>query len=44
MTVSASDIKKLREETQAGMLDCKKALTETKGDYKEAVEYLRKKD
>ncbi|USO02271.1 MAG: elongation factor Ts [Alphaproteobacteria bacterium] len=43
MKVSASDIKKLRDETQAGMLDCKKALTESNGDYKAAVEYLRKK-
>ena len=43
MTVTASDIKKLREETQAGMMDCKKALTETNGDYKAAVDYLRKK-
>lgn len=42
MAVSASDIKKLREETQAGMLDCKKALEET-GSYKEAVDFLRKK-
>lgn len=43
MGVTAEDIKRLREETQAGMLDCKKALAETNGDYKAAVDYLRKK-
>ena len=41
--ISAADIKKLRESTGAGMLDCKKALEETKGNYDEAVDWLRKK-
>lgn len=43
MAVSASDVKDLREKTGAGMMDCKKALTETGGDLEGAVEYLRKK-
>ena len=38
---TAADIKKLRELTAAGMLDCKKALDETDGDFEKAVEYLR---
>jgi elongation factor Ts len=38
---TAADIKKLRELTAAGMLDCKKALEETDGDFDKAVEYLR---
>jgi elongation factor Ts len=41
--VNAAMIKELRERTQAGMLDCKTALTETDGDMDKAVEYLRKK-
>jgi len=36
MSMTASDIKKLREETGAGVMDCKAALTEAKGDYKQA--------
>ena len=40
---TAADIKKLRELTAAGMLDCKKALEETDGDFEKAVEYLRVK-
>ena len=40
---SASDVKALREKTGAGMLDCKKALDETKGDMDAAVDYLREK-
>jgi elongation factor Ts len=36
-------IKELRDKTQAGMMDCKKALTETDGDMEKAVEFLRKK-
>lgn len=40
---SASDIKSLREKTGAGMLDCKKALEEAKGDMDAAVDYLREK-
>ena len=37
------NIKKLREQTGAGMMDCKKALVENKGDYESAVDWLRKK-
>ena len=40
---SASDVKNLREKTGAGMLDCKKALEETKGDIEKAVDWLREK-
>jgi elongation factor Ts len=43
MEISASTVKELRERTGAGMMDCKKALTETKGNLDEAIEYLRKK-
>ncbi|XP_058213781.1 polyprotein of EF-Ts, chloroplastic isoform X2 [Rhododendron vialii] len=42
-TVSAALVKQLREETGAGMMDCKKALSETEGDLGKAQEYLRKK-
>lgn len=41
MAVTAADVKKLREMTGAGMMDCKKALTETDGDMDKAVEWLR---
>ena len=43
MSVSAAEVKKLRDKTGAGMMDCKKALMETKGDIEKAVENLRKK-
>lgn len=43
MSISAADVKKLRDMTGAGMMDCKKALTETDGDFEAAVETLRKK-
>jgi len=43
MNISASMVKDLREKTGAGMMDCKKALTETSGDFEKAVDYLRKK-
>ena len=43
MSVSAAMVRDLREKTSAGMLDCKKALEETKGDFEAAVEWLRKK-
>lgn len=43
MEISASLVKDLREKTGAGMMDCKKALTEASGDFEKAVEYLRKK-
>ena len=40
---SAADVKRLREQTGAGMLDCKNALVENDGDFDKAVEYLRVK-
>ena len=43
MAFTAQDVKKLREMTNCGMMDCKKALTETDGDMDKAVEYLREK-
>lgn len=43
MTITANLVKELREKTSAGMLDCKKALEETKGDFDKAVEWLRTK-
>ena len=43
MAVTAAMVKELRERTQAGMMDCKKALTETDGDMEKAIEYLREK-
>jgi elongation factor Ts len=43
MSISASLVKELREKTGAGMMDCKKALTETNGDMEKAIEYLREK-
>ncbi|KAF9662550.1 hypothetical protein SADUNF_Sadunf18G0065800 [Salix dunnii] len=43
VVVSAALVKQLREETGAGMMDCKKALSETEGDLEKAQEYLRKK-
>ncbi len=41
--ISAALVKELRDKTGAGMMDCKKALTETDGDVEEAVDWLRKK-
>ncbi len=41
--ISAADVKKLRDMTGAGMMDCKKALTEAEGDFDKAIEFLRKK-
>ena len=41
--ISAKDVKSLRDQTGAGMMDCKKALTEANGDLQAAIEYLRKK-
>ncbi len=43
MAISASDVKALRDKTGAGMMDCKKALTEANGDIEKAIEILRKK-
>ena len=41
--ISAADVKKLREATGAGMMDCKKALLEASGDFDQAIDVLRKK-
>ncbi len=41
--ISAQDVNKLRQMTGAGMMDCKKALTEANGDFEQAIEILRKK-
>src|SRR3954466_1791412 len=41
-TISAQDINKLRQMTGAGMLDCRKALTESNGDFEGAIDWLRK--
>jgi len=43
MTISAADVNKLRQQTGAGMMDCKKALTEANGDFEAAIDILRKK-
>lgn len=43
MKISAKDVKALRDQTGAGMMDCKKALVEANGDINAAIEYLRKK-
>jgi elongation factor Ts len=43
MTISASLVKELRDKTGAGMMDCKAALTEVKGDIEAAIDWLRKK-
>jgi elongation factor Ts len=43
MAVTAQMVKELREKTGAGMMDCKKALTETNGDMDKAIDYLREK-
>lgn len=43
MSISASMVKELREKTNAGMMDCKKALEESKGDFDAAIEWLRVK-
>lgn len=42
MNITAADVNKLRQLTGAGMMDCKKALTEAEGDFEKAVEVLRK--
>ncbi|MEM9991133.1 MAG: translation elongation factor Ts [Bacteroidota bacterium] len=41
--ITAADVKKLRDTTGAGMMDCKKALAEADGDFDKAIDYLRKK-
>jgi len=43
MSISANLVKELRERTGAGMMDCKKALTETRGDLEKAADYLRER-
>ena len=43
MSINASDVKALREKTGAGMMNCKKALSECGGDVEKAIEFLRKK-
>ncbi|NBU36598.1 MAG: translation elongation factor Ts, partial [Bacteroidetes bacterium] len=42
MAISAQDVNKLRQMTGAGMMDCKKALTESNGDFEGAIDILRK--
>jgi elongation factor Ts len=43
MSITAAEVNKLRQHTGAGMMDCKKALTEANGDFEAAIEILRKK-
>ena len=43
MAITASMVKDLREKTGAGMMDCKKALVATDGDFEKAVDFLREK-
>ena len=43
MAITAQDVNKLRQMTGAGMMDCKKALTEANGDFEQAIDILRKK-
>ncbi|MBS1687244.1 MAG: elongation factor Ts [Bacteroidetes bacterium] len=43
VTISAADVNKLRQQTGAGMMDCRKALMESGGDFENAIDYLRKK-
>ncbi len=43
MAITAAEVNKLRQQTGAGMMDCKKALEESNGDFEQAVDYLRKK-
>ena len=43
MAFTAADVKKLREMTNVGMMDCKKALSENDGDMDKAIEWLREK-
>jgi len=42
MSITAADVNKLRQMTGAGMMDCKKALTEAEGDFEAAIDVLRK--
>jgi len=43
VTISAADVNTLRQQTGAGMMDCRKALIESNGDFENAIDYLRKK-
>ena len=43
ITITPADINRLRQQTGAGMMDCRKALTESNGDFEAAIDYLRKK-
>ena len=43
MAITAALVKELREKSGAGMMDCKKALTETNGDMDKAIDFLREK-
>ncbi len=43
VNISAADVKKLREKTGVGMMDCKKALAECEGDFEKAIKFLREK-
>ncbi len=43
MSVTAAEVNKLRQKTGAGLMDCKKALVETSGDFEAAIDFLRKK-
>lgn len=43
MSITAADVNKLRQITGAGMMDCKKALSESGGDFEKAIDFLRKK-
>ncbi len=43
ITITAADVNKLRQQTGAGMMDCRAALTESNGDFEAAIDYLRKK-
>ena len=43
VAISAADVNKLRQQTGAGMMDCRKALMESDGDFEKAIDYLRKK-
>ncbi len=43
MSITATQVNELRKATGAGLMDCKRALTETEGDHEKAIDYLRKK-
>ena len=43
MAITASEVNKLRQQTGAGMMDCKNALVEANGDFEVATDLLRKK-